>query len=261
MFGGVEKIVIDNGVLEYWQYDVGFRALYNEREENGFTVFGVDGVEFIVFRTSEWIYLYPKDIDDFVAILNAVWDDERFYAVSKSVGKVYFPRFLFGTRVSNWNTPPPESNHEFFAESFSSSYLTENINGTVKRYSPDNLLNWDISKGWVDGSSSDGTGEELKLILPKGQKADKLIIYSGFFDPSNLALFYQNARPREIEIYTDSGNITSVDLEDTPAPQFANTSEISNSFTIIIKSVYPGSIYDDCAIAGVFVDRENLNYP
>lgn len=258
MFGVVGMVDIDDRMLEYRQYDVGFHEKYTKYKENGFDILKVKEAEFVIFRTPNWIYLYPRDIDDFISLLGATKDKNGFYLVSEAVGNVYFPSFILGTKKSL--APPSDSNHVPFNEIEASSSLTEIISGETRRYSAENLMNWDISKAWVEGSSSDGTNENLSMKLNKGTRANRLIFYIGYFDPTNLDLFYKNTRPRKIEVKTDSGFTMTVELEDRPGPQIINIPEYSNAFDITISSVYAGSIYSDCAFSGIFADGETVQY-
>ena len=251
-------INISDSVLEYRQYDVGFRTAYTEYEKKGFNILRAGGTEFVIFKTPNWIYLYPRNINDFISLLGAANDEEGFYLVSEAVGKVYFRDFIFGTK--KFEGPPSDANHVPFSQIHASSSLTEIIGGQKRVYSPENLMNWNLSQPWVEGSKSNGIGESLRMDLGGMMTANRLIFYSGYFDPTNLDLFYKNTRPRKIEIKTDSGLITSAELKDSPGTQIVELLEYSNNFEIKISSVYPGSAYSDCALCGIFADGETIRY-
>ncbi len=254
MCGCVECVEVTESQISYTQYDIGFSGMYEKENEMGYEVYSINGLDFIVFRTENWISLYPSDLEKYALLLGASIGEQGIVVEHEDLGRVFFGEYIFGEREYNFNTPPPEFSHISFSKIESTSFLTETVSGTRVEYPPENLLDWDLRSCWVEGSEGSGEGEILNLKLNGNAKTGRLIFYSGYFDPQNLSLFEKNARPKTLEITTDSGATITVELLDSPRTQFIELPEYTNSIEILILDVYQGSEYQDCAISGIFAD-------
>lgn len=143
-----------------------------------------------------------------------------------------------------------------------SSYLTERINNQSVSYGPENLRNRDLTLPWVEGNSGNGIGETISFT---SLQASHLILLNGFFSPSHLSLYSENNRIKSLMVrgFDQEDNLlyeTEKDIDDLPNFQFVDLPEISYTVTLEILDVYPGTIYDDTCLAGVYKDGLQTDY-
>jgi hypothetical protein len=140
------------------------------------------------------------------------------------------------------------------------SYLTETIEGKEIRYVPENLLNYDISQPWVEGAPGRGIGEMLTIGSKEKRYGRKnLVILNGFFSPEKPSLYLANSRVKSFLMrgYNEEGTLiyeSIKELEDTPNFQVISSPVNLDIIELIITDVYPGTIYEDTAITGIFHD-------
>jgi hypothetical protein len=143
----------------------------------------------------------------------------------------------------------------------------------VEMYSPKKVSDSDPGTCWVEGRPGFGRGEIL-LVYIEGSTHIK--IWAGFGRSEKL--YYQNNRPKQINVYVlealdvsvnqyaeTFGNLVvlgkrKVTLEDKngfqflPLPRFDKLSKQTSLFLAIeILSVYPGTVYDDTCISEIKV--------
>ena len=143
-------------------------------------------------------------------------------------------------------------------ECTATSYLTGIIRGNPVLYKPENLANNDITKKWVEGNSGNGEGEVLRikndLTHPR-----TLYLINGFFDPQKTYLFYENTRIKTclIRCYDENHILRETfvhDFLDTGNLQLIHFQQKYAYFDFEVKSVYPGSKYNDTAVSAIMVD-------
>ena len=142
-----------------------------------------------------------------------------------------------------------------------SSYLSEELKGSIVEYKPKNLEINDLSLSWVEGVNGFGKGEFISFNnVEKGSR--KIYIINGFFYPENPQLFYDNNRIKTLKINCYKNGILEKTeyrtLQDTGEMQFLEFSERYTSFDFIIEDVYQGKRFDDTAITGIFIDALDL---
>ncbi|MBN2619001.1 MAG: hypothetical protein JXR64_11880 [Spirochaetales bacterium] len=230
LFPGIQ-ILLWPDKIKYSNFDEGFESQYSIYSQNDFNYLETSKNKYIFMKSDNWLFLIPENGD-----------------------------IIYGTKKTKDDKGPPELNHVKFYAITSSSYLSENIRGQIYNYKSENLLNYDLSKSWVEGDSGDGSGENLEAKLYKDQVANILIIYNGFISREVGSLYYDNARAKNIIVKLDSGNQYEFTLKDNPNYQEIVLPEKSNSFKIIIKSVYSGNKYNDLAISGLFANLKSIEY-
>ena len=130
-----------------------------------------------------------------------------------------------------------------------SSVLPASEYGT---YVASNLSDGDWSTAWVEGSSGSGAGQSVTISRASGGKATVscLELVAGYGKSTDI--FYKNARPKQVSLITDSGEVVA---QVTLADSYRVVQSISfpavsaSSIMLRIDSVYEGNKYDDCAIS------------
>lgn len=124
------------------------------------------------------------------------------------------------------------------------------------KYSVKNLFNANWTS-WVEGSEGDGSSESISLILEKPTSIKHICIKNGF---GNLAYYWTNNRPKEIELTYDGKDPFKYTLLDTPLPQYININRLDkliSTISIKILSVYKGSDpANDCAIDEIAINSD-----
>lgn len=141
-----------------------------------------------------------------------------------------------------------------------------------KKYHPRNAFDNDMSTAWVEGSPGNGVGEILAFY------ADKIPVKIGIVPGYGLKKYFKlNNRIKSalLSIYTADRTANqcmglyyrqgklikamTVEFNDVMEKQYFNTDGIKDGdsgyiITLEIKSVYPGSKYDDTCIAEISVE-------
>lgn len=114
---------------------------------------------------------------------------------------------------------------------------------------------------WVEGVNGPGIGEWISFSYTYASTS--FYIVNGFYDPYRPYLFKKNNRVKNFELIAydkcdgklEKKFINTYTLADTSELQKIVLPEGWTHFKLIIKSVYPGTAYDDTCIAGIFTDR------
>lgn len=164
---------------------------------------------------------------------------------------------------ANKKTPIKEGDLRIPVEVWASSHLSERENS----YPAENLLNDDGP--WVEGVRGNGVGQSIRIAFEQLQKTEPedpgigaLVIVNGYHDPDRPELFKANSRVRTIRITCapDQRNEFSFNytLKDTTEPQripipphTRRRAAYGHHFQIRIRSVYPGSSYQDTCISKI----------
>lgn len=110
---------------------------------------------------------------------------------------------------------------------------------------------------WVEGKPDEGIGESIEMTFSEPTTISYLSIKNGF---GNLAWYYSNNRPKDIEVIFDNDSTTDCTrtLTDTPLAQYESFDLFGKPYhkvKITIKSVYTGTGPDnDTCIAEIAVN-------
>ncbi len=123
------------------------------------------------------------------------------------------------------------------------------------------IFDGDTSTAWVEGSEGTGIGEYITITFDKKYCIEEFTINAGYQKTHDLYL--KNSRPKEITLtFADSTSETHV-LEDVDKAQSIELScpVMTDEVVITINSVYPGTTYEDTAIAEIdFTAYPSENY-
>jgi len=128
-----------------------------------------------------------------------------------------------------------------------SSFLIEG--DTV--YSPDNLVNFDSCKPWVDGVKGNGVGEKISIVTD--YSFNMLILSNGFVSYKKPYLYNSNSRIKRFHLYNEEGNIDiEYELQDTPNYQVIELNSETSDLTLEILSIYAGNRWPNDTCLNVF---------
>lgn len=144
------------------------------------------------------------------------------------------------------------------------SFLTEKLAGKEVSYVPENLELNNLSKNWVEGVNGQGIGEKIYFSNFEVDKCRTLYIVNGFFEPNKPYLFSRNSRVKKITVRCFKRdrfvNEKEFILSDNGHLQRLEFDEPYDSYEMEITDVYPGSVYNDTAISGIFFDGLTIRY-
>lgn len=149
-------------------------------------------------------------------------------------------------------------------------------------YNPDNAADKCRNTAWVEGVSGDGIGEKItyRRTYSRGGDVSPDSVstqYDSFFFPSlcivnglakNDDVWAKNGRVKSMNMYFNDEYVCTLDLLDTPKPQYISLSGLHLSaksgeescFTFEIADVYKGTKYDDTAITGIEIEMFTQNH-
>nr|WP_321457093.1 hypothetical protein [uncultured Cohaesibacter sp.] len=144
-------------------------------------------------------------------------------------------------------------------DSFTYCASTVLPNSKVATYRPGNLDGWsdNRARAWCEGAYGNGVGEWFEYIPKPNASAREVYIWNGYQKSDKS--FYENARAKDVHISTDTGLMMVYQLKDHAGQQVIPLLDGWQEFghmRIEIRSVYPGSKYDDLCISGFGVDFE-----
>ena len=121
-------------------------------------------------------------------------------------------------------------------------------------YGPENLWDGSDATAWCEGAAGT-TGEYLTLHVQGGPPFQRLVFDNGY--AKSTTAYRRNARPRLVEISTDTGLRFTQILPDNPNGTAVMMPGYAQSWVQIrILDVYPGTHYRDTCLNGVFIDFE-----
>lgn len=142
-----------------------------------------------------------------------------------------------------YNYPEP-----IFEYATASSFIPDRMG---LKYSPDMTTDNNSDTAWNEGAEGEGIGEWIDFYSNKKQYVTGINILNGYCKSETL--YYENHRPRTIEIRFDNMSVER-ELDDIynvyQNIEFAEPVE-SRSVRIIIKDIYRGVEYDDCCISEI----------
>lgn len=127
-----------------------------------------------------------------------------------------------------------------------SSQLPDDGDFTYDGY---NMLDGSLETCWAEGTSGNGEGEYIILYLDGYQDVSGFQIIPGYVKTEDL--YYQNARPLEVDIYIDGVYYETHTFEDKYNTRWTGTFSEPVTCSVIefdITEVADGSLYDDCCI-------------
>jgi len=124
-------------------------------------------------------------------------------------------------------------------------------------YGPQNLFDWDSETAWCEGVRGVGAGQKLSLFINDGGSFRRFFVMNGY--GKSKASFNDNARPKTIEVSTDTGLRFRRALPDSPGENMVYMPDVGeyNELHIEIIDVYPGRLYKDTCLNEVLVDFEH----
>ncbi len=123
-------------------------------------------------------------------------------------------------------------------------------------YGPENLFDGNPDSAWCEGVDGVGVGEVITLSFGGSPPFSRLIFMNGY--GKSETAYFNNARPRRIEIVTDTALREVVQLPDHPLESHVDLARLLNHrhVQITILDVYPGSKFSDTCLGYVGADFE-----
>ena len=124
------------------------------------------------------------------------------------------------------------------------------ISSKGKEYYAEYMVDGDTTTSWQEGADDFGENNSIEITFAQKAILRYMVIYNG--NQASEDLFKSNNRVRSIEIKIGDEK-TGVELEDSMTPQIIELQGIDEveKVTVIIKSVYPGSRWDDTCISEI----------
>ena len=113
---------------------------------------------------------------------------------------------------------------------------------------PEYMIDQDLTTGWCEGVAGYGEGEKVYFELDGARTVSGFGIRAGYHKSEDL--YAKNSRPQEIEIEFSDGSEEIFFLEDIMEEQTFQfpSPRITDSVTLTINSVFPGTKYEDTVI-------------
>ena len=123
--------------------------------------------------------------------------------------------------------------------------------GTIS-YAAVNVLDDDPTTAWVEGVAGAGTGESLQLRFSQAVTMTRIGLIVGF--DLNATVFAANNRVKQVQLVFADGRTQQVAFADERGMQYRDITPVrTDSLSLVIAEVYPGTSYDDTALAEVEV--------
>lgn len=118
-------------------------------------------------------------------------------------------------------------------------------------YNASNVFDGNTSTAWAEGSSSNGTGEYIKVNLTSSQVVTMIEMVNGYAKSDEL--YYKNCRVKKAELEFSDGSTQMVEFADaTTSIQKVSITPVETNFVkITIKEVYAGNSYSDLCISEI----------
>lgn len=122
-------------------------------------------------------------------------------------------------------------------------------------YGPRNLADGNSNTAWCEGVEGAGVGQELTIRVNEGPAFRRMLIGNGY--AKSRKAFTENGRVKTLEITTDSGVTTTVDLIDQANALPVYLPEPARRWVRLkIVEVYPGERFADTCLHLVTPDYE-----
>lgn len=159
--------------------------------------------------------------------------------------------YLFGVdRMPDSETKEPETltPDELMAR-ITEITATSSLSEYDMTHTPAYVVDGDLTTGWVEGADGQGIGEIITISFNQETPVNGIFIYAGY--QKSDSLFEKNSRPKDIVVSFSDGTGEGFglhDLNDIQQIVFSST-KVTTSISIEIRSVYPGSKYEDTVIS------------
>ena len=148
---------------------------------------------------------------------------------------------------------------------------TSSLRDGIYSYAPDNAHDAKKDTVWVEGADGHGIGERIVFTFDLSDSErypesylddypelgiDRVSIINGF--ARDKELWKANGRAKALKVYFDGRYQGTVELEDTVEPRWSDLPKMAftpgraHEVAFEIAEVYPGSKYEDTAIADFF---------
>lgn len=130
-----------------------------------------------------------------------------------------------------------------------SIYASSSLSEYNMTHAPERAADGDLSTAWVEGADGQGIGETIVFLFDGDYSVNGISINAGYQKSSDL--YYKNSRPEKITVTASDGMSEEIILQDVMDVQKIQLSTPleTDSITVTINSVYPGSKYEDTAIS------------
>ena len=140
--------------------------------------------------------------------------------------------------------------------SYSDSEITTSASSVLNgksRYSNKNCVDGDYRTPWVEGSSSNGVGEWIKLDFSSEKELSYLGVIPGYLKylPNGENLFQANNRIKKATIELSDHTLRTVHFAEYEAIQYIKINKKTSYVKLIIDSVYAGDKYNDAGISEI----------
>ncbi len=127
------------------------------------------------------------------------------------------------------------------------SYLSDD--GEPRRYAADRAFDGDPRTAWVEGVAGPGIDESIRIGFAADVTIREIRVMPGYFDRRWWAA---NNRVKEAVLRFDGGErqLVFADVMEAQGTRF-DPPITAREFTLVIRSVYPGSRWDDTCIAEI----------
>nr|WP_321411240.1 hypothetical protein [uncultured Carboxylicivirga sp.] len=127
-------------------------------------------------------------------------------------------------------------------------------------YKADNVHDFNLFTGWVEGKSDYGIGEYIEFFFkPNSPRVNKLIFYNGYFKNQNL--WESNSRIKKAKLYINGKQYAILEFQDINSPQSFSIDPINSTIKnqdlilkIEIVEVYKGTKYSDVVVSEINFD-------
>jgi hypothetical protein len=125
-------------------------------------------------------------------------------------------------------------------------------------YGPEHLAGWDTDKSgaWCEGARGPGIGETITIRIEGGPDFRRLLVGNGY--NKSPASYDNNGRVNTLEITTDTGIRTRVDLADLNEVTPVDLPGAAHGWVRAkILDVYPGAKFSDTCLSFLMPDLEH----
>lgn len=129
------------------------------------------------------------------------------------------------------------------------SYLSEEA--FHMEHTADRVLDGSLDTAWAEGVPGYGVGQSITLVFDGEYQISGLNIWAGYHKSEDL--FYKNTRPQQIRVIFTGGMEMTYSLQDVMRKQtlYFDAPVVTDAVTILIESVYPGTVYEDTVISEI----------
>ena len=140
-------------------------------------------------------------------------------------------------------------NMSYISDVTASSILVEKS----RTHYADRIIDGDLTAAWTEGAEGHGIGESVTIHFNDTYRISGFYIHAGYHKTEKL--YWENARPRSLEISCDGKSYGEYSLRDYMGEQeiiFSKPIE-ANQLTLTITDVFEGSKYEDAVISEIYL--------